>query len=439
MDLYSLGFLFIFLPVGAFCYYLLHGRARIIFLLLLSLLFAALLSPLYLILTVATIAIDFLLSKPIAFAHPKARQMLIFCIIKDLLVFVVCSSLTELHLLYLPLGISITVFTSLGYVTDLYHGETDLIEDPAAFGLFCCFFGKLYVGPIVTASDFIPQLEKASLTPEGVGNGMVLLIRGLAKKVILADSLMELIGRFEALSRESPTVLGTWMYVICYILYIYFLLSGFSDMATGTGAIFGLDLPENFRHPLQSSSVTDFFSRFNISANRFVRKYVYQALGAEDNGPLSTSVNIMLTTMLMGLWYGIRLNYLVWGAFLGVFIIIEVLYIEKHADRIPVFLCRTYTFVAILISFCWFCGSSLSASFHSLKVMFGMGGIPGANAGCLYLLQSHWLLLLVSVFFCTGLSAPLHKRFSHAHPDAGRVISLIANLLLLGTALAYMV
>ncbi len=439
MDLYSLGFLFIFLPLGALTYYLLRGRARGIFLLLLSFLFVALLSPLFLLLMVITVGLDYLLAKPIAYAHPKARAMLFFCVAKDLLLFVVCSSLIELDRLYLPLSISIAAFTSLGYVTDLYHGETDLIEDPVAYGLFCCFFGKLYVGPIVTANEFIPQVEKASLTTDGVRGGMVLLIRGLAKKVILADSLWELILRFQTLSSESPTVLGTWLTIICYILYIYFLLSGFSDMATGTGAIFGLDLPENFHHPLQSSSVTDFFSRFNISANHFVRKYVYQALGAEDNGPLSTSVNILLTTMLMGLWYGIRLNYLVWGAFLGIFIIIEVLYIEKHADLIPAPLCRAYTFVAILISFCWFCGDSLRASAHALQVMFGAGHIPGINSGCLYLLESHWLLLLVSIYFCTGLSAPLHKRFTRQHPDAARIISLTANLLLLATALAYMV
>lgn len=131
--------------------------------------------------------------------------------------------------------------------------------------------------------------------------------------------------------------------------------------------------------------MADFFGRFNISANRFVRKYVYQALGAEDNGPLSTSVNILLITMLMGLWYGINLNYLAWGAFLGLFIIFEVLYIERHVEKIPPYLCRMYTFIAILISFCWYCGDSLAASAASLRVMLGLGGAAAANQSCLYL------------------------------------------------------
>lgn len=439
MNLYSLGFLFVFLPLGAFFYYFLKGRMRSIFLLLLSLLFVALLSPLFLLLMVVCVGLDFLLSKPIAYAHPRARAIMGFCVVKDILLFVVCSSLMELGHLALPLGISIAAFTSLGYITDLYHGEVDLVEDAVDYGIFCCFFGKLYVGPIVSAKDFIPQIKKAHLTPEGVSGGMVLLIRGLAKKVVLADSLLELIGRWDSLLTGGVTVLGTWMRVICYIFYIYFTLSGYSDMATGTGAIFGLDLPENFHHPLQASSVTDFFSRFNISANRFVRKYVYQALGAEDNGKLSTAVNIMLITMLMGLWYGINLNYLVWGAFLGIFIVIEVLYIEKHADRISPLWTHIYTFAAILISFCWFCGKSLGSSARALRVMLGFGGVPFASEGCVYLLQSYWLLLLVSIFFCAGLAAPLFRRISKARPKLAKALSLLSNLFLLATSLAFMV
>ena len=229
----------------------------------------------------------------------------------------VCSILTELDKLILPVGISIAAFTSVGYLIDLYHGECDPIDDPIRYGVFCSFFGKLYIGPIVSAQQFVPQLDDPQMTAEGITRGMVQYLRGLAKIVILAGSLQELITQWETLLSLEVTILGTWLHVLCYIFYIYFTLSGYSDMARGTGAVFGLDLPENFHHPLQSYSVADFFGRFNISANRFVRKYVYQALGAEDNGPLSTSVNILLITMLMGLWYGINLNYLVWGAFLG--------------------------------------------------------------------------------------------------------------------------
>ena len=169
-----------------------------------------------------------------------------------------------------------------------------------------------------------------------------------------------------------------------------------------------------------------------------MRKYVYQALGAEDNGPLSTSVNILLITMLMGLWYGINLNYLAWGAFLGLFIIFEVLYIERHVEKIPPYLCRMYTFIAILTSFCWYCGDSLAASAASLRVMLGLGGAAAANQSCLYLLQTHWLLLAASVFLCSGAVSPLLARFTRRWPTAAHSATLVWNLILLATSLAFL-
>lgn len=438
MDLYSLGFLFLFLPVGCLIRYNLPDRLHTPFLLVYSLLFVALRSPIFFVLMVVTVGLDFILARYIAYAHPKARAIFLFCVIKDLAVPVVCSILSELDWLVLPLGISIAALTSMGYIIDLYRGECDLIEDVAAYGVFCCFFGKLYVGPIVSANQFIPQLQKARMTAEGIAHGMVQFIRGMAKIVILTHSLQQLNLRWDALLQTEVTVLGTWMRIVCGIFHIYFSLSGYSDMARGTGVIFGLDLPENFHHPLQSSSVADFFGRFNISANRYVRKYVYQALGAEDNGPLSTSVNILLITMLMGLWYGISLNYLVWGAFLGGFIIIEVLYIERHIERIPPYLCRLYTFAAILISFCWYLGDSLADSARSLRIMLGLGGVGFANEGCLYLLQSNWLLLVISVLLCSGLVPSLTARFHRRYPQVSEIATLLGNLILMATALAFL-
>ena len=390
------------------------------------------------VLLLAVTVPDYLLARPIAMAHPRAHAILLAAVAKDIALAVLCSVLTELGRLMLPVGITIAAFTSVGYLIDLYHMECDPIDDPIRYGVFCCFFGKLPIGPIVSAQQFIPQLEHLQMTAEGITRGMVQFLRGLAKIVILAASLQQLIAQWETLLSLQVTVLGSWLHVLCYIFYIYFTLSGYSDMARGTGAIFGLDLPENFHHPLQSSSVADFFGRFNISANRFVRKYVYQALGAEDNGPLSTSVNILLITMLMGLWYGINLNYLVWGAFLGLFIIFEVLYIERHVEKIPPYLCRLYTFIAILISFCWYCGSSLSASAASLRVMLGLGGAAAANQSCLYLLQTHWLLLLASAYLCSGAATPLMARFTRRWPGLSHAVTLVWNLILLATSLAFL-
>ena len=218
MQLYSLGFLFLLLPVGGLIYYFLRGSMRRVFLLCYSLLFVGLLSPLSLLLLLAVMIPDYLLARYIAMAHPKARTLLLGCVIKDIALAVACSILTELDKLILPVGVFIAAFTSVGYLIDLYRGECEPIEDPVCYGVFCCFFGKLYIGPVVSAQQFIPQLENLQMTAEGITRGMVQFLRGLAKIVVLAGSLQELILQWETLLSLEVTVLGTWLHVLCYIV-----------------------------------------------------------------------------------------------------------------------------------------------------------------------------------------------------------------------------
>ena len=342
----------------------------------------------------------------------------------------------------LPLGISFYVFTAIGYLADVSCGKVAAARSPFRFFVFLAFFGHGPSGPIVRYDQQLPCLDakaaERQVSLDRFCYGIKRFVLGLAKKAIIADQLALIYSRVTSVPAATVPAPALVLGYLAYMMQLYFDFSGYSDMARGTGAVFGLDLPENFHHPLQSYSVADFFGRFNISANRFVRKYVYQALGAEDNGPLSTSVNILLITMLMGLWYGINLNYLVWGAFLGLFIIFEVLYIERHVEKIPPYLCRMYTFIAILISFCWYCGDSLAASAASLRVMLGLGGAAAANQSCLYLLQTHWLLLAASVFLCSGAVSPLLARFTRRWPTAAHTATLVWNLILLATSLAFL-
>jgi len=285
-----------------------------------------------------------------------------------------------------------------------------------------------------------------------MGEGVVFLIHGLAKKVILADSLALLVEELRGIPYLDKTVLSVWTLIICFILQVYYTLSGYSDMARGIGGIFGLELPENFHYPLQSESVSDFFSRFNISSNRFVRKYVYGALGAEDNGPLATTLNIMLITMLMGLWYGVRLNYLVWGASLGVFIVLETLWGERFFARLPTLLRRLYTLVVIVVSFAWFSSASISQGVFYLRTMFGMrtldllqglrGNTPYAMAWSdqsLYLLTQNWLLLAACALLCTSIVYRNTRRLKLRFPRAMEGVTFVTNILLFGLSLAFMV
>ena len=453
MHIYSLSFLLVFLPVSAALYYGVPARYRVFVLFLCSLYFYGSISPLGLLIMLASVGVDYLLAKPLFLwgkGDRRAFRLILFAAAKNIFLFVALSSASQLMGAEMPIGVVVYAFTSLGYLVDLYNGEADLAANPYEYGLFCCFFGKIYVGPIMGYGDFSRQLRgfRPSLTK--IGAGVVLLLHGLAKKLVLADPLAVLAEELRAIPYLDKTVLSLWMLILCSIFQIYYTLSGYSDMARGIGSIFGLELPENFHYPLQSESVTDFFSRFNISANRFVRKYVYGALGAEDNGRLATTMNIMLITMLMGLWYGIRLNYLIWGASLGVVIVLETIW-DDRLSRIPALVRRGYTLVAIVVSFAWFSSSSISQAGFYLQTMFGFRTvdflrrlIPGtpyamaASPESLYLLLSNWLLLAASVLFCTNLIHRNAQRLHHRFPRAMEAVSLGVNAVLLAAVLAFL-
>ena len=454
MHIYSLSFLLFFLPVSALIYYTVSPRYRVFVLFLCSLYFYGSISPIGLLIMLASVGVDYLLAKPLFLwgkGDRRAWWLILFAAAKNILLFVALSSMSQLWDTEMPIGVVVYAFTSLGYLVDLYSGEAALTANPYEYGLFCCFFGKIYVGPILSYTDFSRQLRAFRPSLTKVGTGVVFLLHGLAKKVVLADSLELLAGELRAIPYLDKTVLSVWMLILCSIFQIYYTLSGYSDMARGIGSIFGLDLPENFHYPLQSESVTDFFSRFNISANRFVRKYVYGALGAEDNGRLATTLNIMLITMLMGLWYGIRLNYLIWGASLGVFIVLETLF-DNFFSWLPTVVRRVYTLVVIVVSFAWFSSLSLSQGTFYLQTMFGLRtagflrplapGTPYAMVSSqesLYLLISNWLLLAASALFCTNLihrnAQRLHRRF----PRIMEAVSLGVNAVLLAGVLAFLV
>lgn len=455
MHIYSLGFLLVFLPLSAAVYYAVSPRYRVFTLFIASLYFYGSLSPVGLALMLASVGTDYLLARPLFLwgkGDRRARGLLLLGAAKNILLFVVLSSRSQLRGAEMPVGVVVYAFTSLGYLVDLYNGEADLVMSPYEYGLFCCFFGKLYVGPILSYNDFSRQLRDFRPSLTRIGTGMGFLIHGLAKKVILADNLALLTARLRDIPYQDKTVLSVWALIICSIFQVYYTLSGYSDMARGIGGVFGLELPENFHYPLQAESVADFFSRFNISANRFVRKYVYGALGAEDNGRLATTLNIMLITMLMGLWYGIRLNYLIWGASLGAFIVVETIWGERVVDRLPVLARRLYTLVVIVVSFAWYSSLSVSQGVFYLQTMFGvrtldlLRGLGGNTTYAmvwseesLYLLFSNWLLLAVCALAATSLVHRNAQRLQHRFPRLMEGVSLVCNVLLFGAVLAFQV
>ena len=203
-----------------------------------------------------------------------------------------------------------------GYVIDVYNGDEYFDGDLIDFLLFTTFFGKLQAGPIVQYTELKEQWQHRELGLQRVKTGVKFYVGGLAKLVILAQGNAAVQQAIEQLPDASQTVLSTWVFIIVSTFSLYYTLTGYCDMARGLANLLGMDFPENFHYPFQSRTVSDFFNRFNITVTKFINRYVYIFLGADTNGVLSTIVNTLLTTMLMGVWFGLRLNYLVWGRLL---------------------------------------------------------------------------------------------------------------------------
>ncbi|MBQ8598743.1 MAG: hypothetical protein IJ411_01305 [Oscillospiraceae bacterium] len=221
------------------------------------------------------------------------------------------------------------------------------------------------------------------------------------------------------------SIVSVWLSVLSFTFDLYFTLSGYCDIARGLAQIFSMRLPESYHFPFQSRTVSDFFNRFNITVTQFTNRYVYVILGGDTNGTISTMLNTLLTAMLLGLWFGIRLNYVVWGCWFAVLMLLERWFLMKILVHIPVLFTRIYTFVLVLLSFTIFASDSLSQAWFFMKTMFGFGNRQWLDAYASYVLSGNIPLLLCCLFFMTSIGSlllrELRKRYPLIH-DAGTVV-----------------
>ncbi len=443
LSIHSLSFIFLFLPLtlGVFCLVPKHYK---VFTLVVASLFFYWLNSQYLLAVMAVnVVLDYFAGLHIISKENKSdklKKFIVFlCTIKAIVLVVIMSLTGQFSQTIYVLGVTIYTFTSLGYIIDLYHKECEVVDSIYDYLLFCCFLGKLVVGPVVSAQQFMPQLKNLRTSSDSFLQGFLWFTHGIAKIVILASTANALATQFKSIPQDEISAIGVWVLVLCDLFVVYYTFSGYSDMARGMGALFGLSLPENFHYPFRSESVTMFFSNFNISANRFVRKYIYKALGAEDNGKLATTLNIMLITMIMGIWYDISLNMLLWGSFLGVFIVIETIFADKYLVYVPSLIRIVGTIAIITLSFTIFSTDTLSQCFFYLRTMFGITGADIIDPVSQYLIFSHSIVIILLFVFSTGIFSLTVKRFSATHPKIGRAVTVLINILMLVATVSYLV
>ena len=424
----SLVFMFAYLPITLLAYYLVPRQGRNIFLFIVNLIFYGWGEPKLVLLMVFNIFFNYiggwLVDKYRADAKKKKLFLILTCVldIGILAVFKYTGMITEtLNMLpflnipelqiSLPIGISFYTFQTMSYVIDVYRDDAPVSKNFINFGTYVALFPQLIAGPIVRYRDVAEQLVNRRETLEMFTRGVKLFMVGLAKKVIVANTMGTLTTNIFATTDENGVV-GTWVGMIAYTFQIYFDFSGYSDMACGLGNMMGFEFLKNFNYPYIAKSITDFWRRWHISLSTWFKEYVYIPLGGNRKGVKRQILNLLIVWGLTGLWHGAAYNFVRWGLYYGLLLILEKFVLKKFLDRLPSFVQHIYTLFIIIIGWGLFYFTDVGQLGEFMVDLFNFGnGICGDQA--FNLIMSNLPMLIIAAVASTPLATMLYTRFEH--------------------------
>lgn len=424
----SLVFMFAYLPITLLAYYLVPRQGRNIFLFIVNLIFYGWGEPKLVLLMVFNIFFNYiggwLVDKYRADAKKKKLFLILTCVldIGILAVFKYTGMITEtLNMLpflnipelqiSLPIGISFYTFQTMSYVIDVYRDDAPVSKNFINFGTYVALFPQLIAGPIVRYRDVAEQLVNRRETLEMFTRGVKLFMVGLAKKVIIANTMGTLTTNIFATTDENGVV-GTWVGMIAYTFQIYFDFSGYSDMACGLGNMMGFEFLKNFNYPYIAKSITDFWRRWHISLSTWFKEYVYIPLGGNRKGIKRQILNLLIVWGLTGLWHGAAYNFVLWGLYYGLLLILEKFVLKKFLDRLPSFVQHIYTLFIIIIGWGLFYFTDVGQLGEFMVDLFNFGnGICGDQA--FNLIMSNLPMLIIAAVASTPLATMLYTRFEH--------------------------
>lgn len=416
----GLTFLLLFLPAVLLVYFIVPKRFKNAVLFLFSLLFYAWGEPVYVVLMLFSTVLDFSCGKVVDRYRgtPKAKIGLLvsvfvnlglLCLFKYTDFFIttinsITGTAIPLLNLPLPIGISFYTFQTMSYTIDVYRGDAKVQNNIISFGAYVSLFPQLIAGPIVRYQTIADQINDRTHSFDKFGDGVKRFAVGLAKKVLLANNIGLLWSAVSKTDISQLSVVSAWLGAIAFAFQIYFDFSGYSDMAIGLGKIFGFDFLENFNYPYISKSVTEFWRCWHISMGTWFRDYVYIPLGGNRKRFAVQIRNIAVVWLLTGFWHGASWNYVLWGVFYGILLIIEKLFLLKYLNKAPSFIGHIYAVICILIGWVFFAFEDISQGLDYLKVMFG-GASAFVTNETMYQMISYLPLLLI----CLVASTPVGK------------------------------
>ena len=416
-------FLFAYLPIVLLLYYIVPRAWRNPVLLLTSLVFYGWGEPIYLFLMIATIALDYYCGLLIGKYDNRPREkkwVLIIGVALNLASlgffkyagffarqFNAIPFLPDIHVpgVKLPIGISFYVFQSMSYIIDVYRRDAPMQKDPVAFGTYVTLFPQLIAGPIVRYADVAQQLEKRRENVSDFASGVLLFVAGLGKKMLLANPMANLC---EQIITQSGTA-AAWAGIAAYTLQIYFDFSGYSDMARGLGRMLGFEFLPNFDYPYISRSVTEFWRRWHISLSTWFKEYVYIPLGGNRKGLGRQMLNIAIVWTLTGFWHGASWNFLLWGVYYAILLILEKSFLLKLLKKLPRCIGHIYTVFAFMMGWVLFYFVDLGQLGTFLGNLFRYSPTSREN---LHFIAAFLPLMALSIFAATPIGSRLRAKFA---------------------------
>lgn len=439
----SLTFLLAFLVITMILYYIMPDKGKNVVILVSGLLFYAWGEPIYVLVMILSTFIDYTAGRIIDKNDDKPKVRLV-CLIVSLVMNLgllgvfkysgfLIESLNEWFglsiknpKLPLPIGISFFTFQSMSYTIDLYRRKIKVQKNAASFMAFVTLFPQIVAGPIVRYEDVQNEIDERVITEPMIAGGISRFITGLGKKVLIADNIGLLWTEIKAMEFGELSAVSAWLGILAFTFQIFFDFSGYSDMAVGLGKMMGFTFPENFDYPYMSKSVSEFWRRWHMTLGNWFKSYVYFPLGGSRKGKVRTVINLLIVWTITGIWHGASWNFMLWGAYFGVLIVLEKLFLGKVLEKIPAFFSWLYTFV--LVVFGWVMFDAVDQSTVNIGVMFGqvtqyIGAMFGANGVfvddlAVNSLVNYGIIFIIAIIGSTDIIKKLTTKFKEKAPTA---------------------
>ena len=417
----SIVFLYIFLPIMLLLYFIVPSKFKNAIMILASLVFFAWGEIRYIFIMLVLAVMDFICGKQITKYQDNKKKKIFFLMINVVVnlgilfffkyadfIITNINNLTGFSIpllnIPLPIGVSFNTFQSLSYVIDVYRGTVKCEKSFYNYLTYTTLFPQIIAGPIVRYETVDEELETKNISLDNFSAGMKRFIIGLGKKVLIANSVGALWNTIEIGNYSELSMLFAWIGIISFALQIYFDFSGYSDMAIGLAQIFGMKFDENFNYPYISKSITEFWRRWHITLSSWFRDYVYIPLGGNRRGFAIQIRNILIVWFLTGAWHGASWNFILWGLYFGIILILEKLFLLKLLEKLPKIVRHIYSILIILVSWVIFAFEDLARVGEYIKAMFINSNLWDNEA--LYYSQNYGFLILIGII----CSIPLWKK-----------------------------